>query len=160
MKELILILLTILLVGHPGAGVRLKPTAEPTAEPIVETVIEPVVTEIVETNSVLVIVNQYRQGRNLPPLITNDLLTKGAMVRAEDLYKSGQFSHEGWLEAIKATGYKGKYVGENLARYFQTDADVVKAWDISEGHADIMYGNFREAGIGKCGTYVVLWVGR
>lgn len=65
------------------------------------------------------------------PLKLNGELTALAESRAEYLCKH-PFSHAGWKPQALATGYG--FVGENLAKGFDTLPATYAAWDVSPEH--------------------------
>src|SRR3989338_6998941 len=98
--------------------------------------------------------NEERQDLSLPPLTENELLTKAAVLKAEDMAEKGYFAHTSpdgkspwyWLAEV---GYSYKSAGENLAVNFFESSDVSRAWMNSPTHrANIVKENYTEIGIG------------
>lgn len=117
--------------------------------------------------------NKERQGDNLGTLQENELLTRAAKLKAEDMASKGYFSHtspEGvtpwtWLNIV---GYPYEKAGENLAVNFIDSVDVINAWMKSPSHRDnILSDKYDEIGIatakgeykGKEGVFVVQYFG-
>ena len=106
------------------------------------------------------ITNEERVENNVGPLTENDLLSRAAQLKAEDMATKGYFAHtspEGrtpwyWLDQV---GYKYVYAGENLAVNFFESEDVSRAWMNSPTHrANIVKANYKEIGIGVAnGTF-------
>lgn len=104
--------------------------------------------------------NQKRGANNLSVLKENFSLERAAQMKADDMARSGYFSHDSpsgltpWYWIEKA-GYAFSYAGENLAVNFFDSGDVVDAWLASPTHrANIMNSNFTEIGIGTAkGVY-------
>jgi uncharacterized protein YkwD len=98
--------------------------------------------------------NTERKTQKLSPLLTNELLTKAAQMKADDMAQKGYFAHtspEGitpwyWLDTV---GYNYKYAGENLAINFTESSDVTTAWLNSPTHrANIIKDKYTEIGTG------------
>jgi uncharacterized protein YkwD len=109
-------------------------------------------------------------GNDFMPPITalkwNDTLQQAAYNHAYDMYSNGYFSHlseDGTPPIVRAmqAGYKGTYVGENIARGYQYIKDVVIGWKESESHCKAMMDTlYNEMGASKVGDYWVLDFGR
>ncbi|HNW71641.1 MAG TPA: CAP domain-containing protein [Candidatus Paceibacterota bacterium] len=98
--------------------------------------------------------NEERQAEKLPTLATNDLLTKAAEMKAQDMATNGYFAHTSpdgkspwyWFHQVE---YNYKYAGENLAINFTDSKDVTNAWMASPTHREnIMKGKYTEIGTG------------
>lgn len=98
--------------------------------------------------------NNQRNQNALPGLITDDLLTAAAQLKAEDMAAKGYFSHNSpdgktpwyWLDQV---GYSYEYAGENLAVNFSDSIDVTNAWMNSPTHrSNITKVNYTEMGTG------------
>ncbi len=101
---------------------------------------------------IIELTNKERQKRNLPPLTVNQLLTKAAYQKANDIFKSQTFQHNingrKFSSWIKNTGYEYIYVGENLAIDFITSEGVIDAWLKSPSHRkNILNTEFKEIGV-------------
>jgi hypothetical protein len=104
--------------------------------------------------------NQEREAYDAPELKVNELLTRAAEMKAQDMAEKGYFAHtspEGrtpwyWLGQV---GYKYSTAGENLAVNFYDSEDVDQAWMNSPTHkANIIKKEYTEIGIGVArGTY-------
>ena len=130
----------------------------------------PVVIDTNVTDSVLIEINKLRAtgckcGTDdmppVPPLVSNSILTQTAINYAHDMNVRDFFSHispEGTspIQRAFALGYTGTYVGEVIARNYNTPAEVVIGWKNSEDHCKaIMSINYVEMGAGKYGN---IWV--
>ena len=98
--------------------------------------------------------NDYRYEQGLPALKTNPALMKAAQKRAEDMAKSGLFSHsnasgtKAWVPYIVNSGYKGGPAGENLAVLFNNATDTMAAWRKSPTHnQNLINPKYSEMGI-------------
>jgi hypothetical protein len=98
--------------------------------------------------------NKERTQNNAPLLIQNELLTKAAQLKAEDMASKSYFAHtspEGktpwyWFEQVH---YSYTSAGENLAVNFFESNEVAEAWMNSPTHrANIVKKEFTEIGIG------------
>jgi len=159
MKTLILILLTILLVGHPEAGVKLESTAE----------VEPTPSVVVEAKEdlgqkirypAIDLINKERANEGIEPLSRNQLLTNSATAKACDLRDKNYWAHiapdgtQPW-ELFIDEGYFYTYAGENLCMN-QDEVTCVKTCMASKKHREnILDPNFEDIGIGKCGKFMV-----
>jgi hypothetical protein len=98
--------------------------------------------------------NEERAQNNVPPLTQNDLLTKAANLKAQDMATYGYFAHTSpqgktpwyWFDQV---GYSYIMAGENLAVNFFESSDVAQAWMDSPTHrANVVKKDYREIGIG------------
>jgi len=98
--------------------------------------------------------NNQRKANGLSELGVNELLTRAAQMKLDDMFKNQYFEHEspdgkGPGEVAEAAGYRFLTVGENLALgSFADEKDLVQAWMDSPGHrANILGTQFTEIGI-------------
>jgi uncharacterized protein YkwD len=112
-------------------------------------------------NATLCLVNQERTSRGLKPLKANRRLSKAAARHARDMVARNYFSHDSlgggdFVDRIRSAGYvqpRGlPSLGEDLAwgsGALGTPDAIVQGWMASPGHrANILFRNFREAGVG------------
>ena len=95
--------------------------------------------------------NEERVKAGLPALTYNNVLEKGAMIRAQETIQS--FSHTRPDGSKFYTVFEGSYefsaMGENLAAGFNTATSVVDGWMNSEGHrVNILKEVYTQIGIG------------
>jgi len=97
--------------------------------------------------------NEDRKEEELGALVTNQLLTRAAQMKANDMAEKGYFAHqtpEGlqpW-DFIREAGYAYSTAGENLAVNFTDSENVEEAWMNSPKHrANILNAKFTEIGI-------------
>lgn len=109
-------------------------------------------------------INHRRAAYKRVPLKYDLRLEKAAMIKACDMKNNHYFSHEdlqgnmSWHLFVE-NDYKYTQAGENLSRW-TADANVTQAFMNSFTHkANIIYGSYREIGIGRCGTYVAVEFG-
>ena len=94
----------------------------------------------------------------LGTLVFNVRLNAAAQGHAEDMLARNYFSHESpegktVLNRIRAQGYNPTAFAENLAKGYQSDAAVLKAWQGSPSHDDALRGAlFKEFGLGVAGA--------
>jgi uncharacterized protein YkwD len=87
------------------------------------------------------------------PLQASALLTRAALIHAQDMAARNFFEHEGSDGSLAATrvtrvGYEWRSVGENIAAGSATAENVVDGWLKSPGHcANVMSDKFTEMGI-------------
>ena len=88
------------------------------------------------------------------PLQLNEILSIAAQGHAEDMAANNFMAHEGSdgsspSQRADRAGYRGRGVGENVARGYETPAAVVQGWTDSDGHcSNMMNGSYSEIGIG------------
>jgi len=108
----------------------------------------------VDSQILMVLVNEERQARNLNTLATDTALQQAAAGKAQDMIDRDYFAHvdpDGhyvWPR-IDAAGY-GSYeiLGENLALDFLTAEGMVKAWLDSPTHREnLLHVKFRDQGL-------------
>jgi hypothetical protein len=98
---------------------------------------------------VLELVNDARTKAGAKPLALDPALMDAARYRAASIAIWRQLSHWGWADAIRAAGYRGGRLGENIAYGYRTPAKVMKGWLSSRGHRqNIEYVGFADVGIG------------
>lgn len=94
-----------------------------------------------------------------PPLTWNDTLEEAAEGHLWDMYYNGYFGHiapdgSDPVQRAQALGYSGDYVGENIARGYQTVSDVMEAWKNSPDHCQAMMDTlYREMGAARLNDY-------
>ncbi len=103
-----------------------------------------------------------------PPLRLSNMLANVAHDHAADMATHGYFEHEDLTghtpaDRVRATGYREKLVGENIAYGPQTADEVVKGWMDSPGHCEnIMDARFAEMGVafalGRASHQGLYWV--
>jgi len=114
--------------------------------------------EVIEKYDLLELINQYRESKGLSILKEHSALMEGAEYRAKYLIENKLWSHDGWVE-IANQFIRKHFRGENLARNFSTDKQIINAWIASPKHKDILDDkDYYSAGIGRYDEIVVLWV--
>jgi hypothetical protein len=97
---------------------------------------------------VLVRVNATRDKQHLPPLHANAALAHAARAHTIDMAKAHNLSHTGWIGYVRAAGYTGGFLAENIAYGYQSSASVVQGWLDSPGHHANIVGGYRDTGVG------------
>ncbi len=107
----------------------------------------------VDVNGLLVATNKERANLNLAPLAINEKLNQAALAKAQDMFNDQYWAHvapdgkQAW-DFIKETKYAYKYAGENLARDFNNNEEVIKAWMASPTHREnILNPDFTQMGL-------------
>ncbi len=97
--------------------------------------------------------NQEREKVGMKPLVLNEALNQAALAKAQDMFNDQYWAHtapdgkQAW-DFIKEAGYVYKYAGENLARDFKNDEEVVAAWMDSVSHREnILNAEFTQMGL-------------
>ena len=121
------------------------------------------------------LVNQLRENgctcgtENMPPVspvLWNDFLALAAQRHAEDMAANEHFSHTGTDQStmdlrITESGYTWWTVGENIASGYPSIPEVIKGWELSEGHCrNIMNPEFTEMGLAEVNGYWVQTFGK
>lgn len=108
----------------------------------------------------LTIINDYRAGHGLGPLLLSDVISGACYLHNSDMSDFGFFSHTSeksnhfpqgatpW-DRMKAGGYNyNTSMGENIAAGYADAAAVFQGWKNSPGHnANMLNGNFKVIGI-------------
>jgi uncharacterized protein YkwD len=104
--------------------------------------------------SLLSQINTYRVHHGRSRLKVNLNLQRAATAHSGNMATHHILSHSsasgvGWLQRIRWYGYKGSWVGENLAVGLWTPGQTLRAWvNSSEHRANLLNGHFRVIGIG------------
>ncbi len=111
------------------------------------------------------LVNARRGEVGCRPLVADATLTAVARAHSTDMVARGFFSHTnpdglGPFDRMRAAGYDGRLMGENIAAGYPTAAAVMDAWMNSTGHrANILTCGYTQIGIGEAlgGPYGATW---
>ncbi len=104
--------------------------------------------------AMLCLVNQERRRFHLPAMLENSRLDRSAQGHSDDMVRRGYFAHNSPngatpFQRMSAAGYRGSFLGENIATGYATPADVMQAWMSDVGHCqNILRPQFRDIGIG------------
>jgi uncharacterized protein YkwD len=109
-------------------------------------------------------INQYRAHHGLAKLRINLNLQQAACAHSTNMAKHRMLSHDSssgvtWLQRIRWYGYRGNWVGENLAVGQWSAGSTVNAWINSAPHrANLLNGHYRVVGLGVVkGVYAGRW---
>jgi uncharacterized protein YkwD len=98
---------------------------------------------------VLTLVNAERAKYGVAALENSTLLAVAAGTRSTQMAATGNLTHDGWVDVIRAAGYRGSYLGENIAYGYGSAGAVVKGWMGSDGHrANILRSTYVDSGVG------------
>lgn len=103
---------------------------------------------------VLALTNQERAKAGCGPLRTNSSLVKAAEAHASDMVAKHYFAHDSLdgrspFDRMKAAGFKGGSMAENIAVGYSSPAAVVTGWMNSPGHRqNILNCGYSMIGIG------------
>lgn len=110
--------------------------------------------ETINPTDLVTLTNQERLKYQLTPLITSPLLTQAAQAKAEDMREKDYFEHFRPSDSktpwafIEEAGFDWQIAGENLARGFSNNSQIVAAWMESSTHRkNILNPNYQEVGI-------------
>jgi Cysteine-rich secretory protein family len=99
------------------------------------------------------LVNQARQKHELPPLSIDSKLQIAALEKANDMLRFAYWDHFSpakrtpWKFILDA-GYNYRFAGENLAKDFADEEDLVQAWLDSPPHrANLLSDKYVDTGI-------------
>ncbi|NDZ93313.1 hypothetical protein G3I13_01880 [Streptomyces sp. SID6673] len=117
-----------------------------------------------ERNTLERLINEQRQEHDLPALKSNAALRESACAKAGHMNTEDYFDHvapdgtQPW-SFFEEAGYGYTHAGENLARNFSDDAELVQAWMDSPTHRENVLGEYEEQGICTVGAYTVEHLG-
>lgn len=114
---------------------------------------------------VLTLVNAERAKAGCGSLATSSALQQAAQGHSADMAANDYFSHTSqdgrtFADRIRAAGYTGGAIAENIAAGQATASAVMTSWMNSPGHrANILNCAYRYLGVGyaKGGTYGTYW---
>jgi uncharacterized protein YkwD len=139
-----------------------KPTPKPshTSTPSTPTTTKPPVPSGSKEAQVLQLTNNERAKAGCGPLRTNSALTRAADAHATDMVVHHYFDHNSQdgrspFDRMKAAGFTGGSMAENIAVGYSSAAAVVDGWMNSEGHRrNILNCAYTMIGIGYDGGQV------
>ena len=103
---------------------------------------------------VFVFTNAARRANGLSELTWHNSLGNAGHAHATDMAQRNFFSHTGSDGSssggrARRYGYNSSYVGENIAKGYQSAQAVFNGWMNSDGHRkNILNGRYRDCGIG------------
>jgi len=99
-------------------------------------------------------INNFRAEYGRGPIHLNLHLQTSAQAHSNDMALHHNFSHsssggKNWIARIRYWGYRGSWIGENLAVGNVTARTVMAMWKASPPHrANLLNGHFAAVGIG------------
>ena len=141
-----------------------KPTPKTTPKPVPKPVPKPPSGSGV-AGQVLSLVNSERAKAGCGAVRANSALQRAAQGHSADMAAKDYFSHTSkdgrtFADRIRAAGYEGGTIGENIAAGQSTASSVMRSWMASSGHkANILNCSFTALGVGyaKGGSYGHYW---
>jgi uncharacterized protein YkwD len=111
--------------------------------PYTEFVYKPIETET------LALINQYRTGLGLNPLITSNYLSLMSETHNKEMIVNSLVSHNGFSNRSDEiiTLFDAKSVSENLAYNYKSAQSALTAWIKSPEHLENIVGDFTHFGI-------------
>ena len=114
---------------------------------------------------VVALVNVERSRAGCGPVSPNAALRRAAQGHSDDMASRDYFSHTSpdgvtFAERIRAAGYAGGAVAENIAAGQTSAQEVMRSWLASPGHRSNMLDcTYRDIGVGYAtgGTYGTYW---
>ena len=110
--------------------------------------------------------NESRRQAGLPPVAIDDRLMAAAKAKLFDMLMHDYFAHrtpdgrQPWA-FMQAAGYAFQTAGENLAKGYDNEPELQRAWMKSRGHrANILNPLFTEIGVADANGIVVVMFGR
>ena len=107
----------------------------------------------ISKSKIIELVNKSRSSEGLSPVKENDILSKAAKSKANDMIKNDYFAHtspsgkDPWYW-FSSAGYDYKFAGENLAINYDDAKEQHEAWMKSSSHRkNILNGNYTEIGV-------------
>lgn len=103
---------------------------------------------------VIRLVNVERSRAGLRPLSEDELLTRTARMKSQDMHDRRYFDHNSPtygspFQLMRSQGVRYRTAGENIAMGYRSAAAVVAAWMNSPGHrANILNASYTRIGVG------------
>lgn len=116
-------------------------------------------------HQIVALVNTERTRAGCAAVSTNAALQRAAQEHSDDMATRGYFSHTSpdgstFADRIRAAGYRGGAIGENIAAGQRSAQEVMRGWMASPGHrANILNCAYRDIGVGYAtgGPYGTYW---
>lgn len=126
------------------------------------------VPQVLDKELLVSLINNYRvSGCNcgaeyyepVTQIVWNDTIELAAKVHSNDMNNNNFFNHTGSDgssagDRLNRVGYSWTTWGENIAKGYTSEIEVVEGWISSVGHCkNIMNANFKEMGVATSGSY-------
>jgi uncharacterized protein YkwD len=115
---------------------------------------------------IVALTNESRHKAGLPPVVVEERLMAAARAKLFDMLKGDYFAHrtpdgrQPWAFLL-AAGYRYQAAAENLAKGYESEPELQRAWMKSRGHrANILNPLFTEIGVADANGIVVVMFGR
>ncbi|MEO6010330.1 MAG: CAP domain-containing protein [Vicinamibacteraceae bacterium] len=115
---------------------------------------------------IVALTNESRRHAGLRPVAVDEKLTAAARAKLFDMLKQDYFDHrtpdgrQPWA-FMQAAGYRFQMAAENLAKGYDNEPELQRAWMKSRGHrANILNPQFTEIGVADANGIVVVMFGR
>ena len=122
--------------------------------------------EPLDARHILALTNESRRRAGLPPVAMDERLVAAARAKLFDMLKQDYFAHrtpdgrQPWA-FMQAAGYRFQMAAENLAKGYDNEPEVQRAWMKSRGHrANILNPHFTEIGVADASGITVVMFGR
>lgn len=110
--------------------------------------------ETIDSSGLVALTNQVRKNQGISELKVNPYLVQAAQSKAQDMKNNQYFEHfrpgdnkSPW-QFIEEAGFNWASAGENLARGFKTNNQIVEAWLASPTHRkNLLNVRYQEIGI-------------
>jgi uncharacterized protein YkwD len=119
-----------------------------------------------DAGQILALTNESRRRAGLPPVAMDERLMRAARAKLFDMLKQDYFAHrtpdgrQPWA-FMQAAGYRFQMAAENLAKGYDNEPEVQRAWMKSRGHrANILNPHFTEIGVADASGITVVMFGR
>ena len=119
-----------------------------------------------DARHIVALTNESRRLAGLPPVAVDARLTAAARAKLFDMLKQDYFAHrtpdgrQPWT-FMQAAGYRFQMAAENLAKGYDNEPELQRAWMKSRGHrANILNPLFTEIGVADANGIVVVMFGR
>lgn len=117
------------------------------------------------SSEVVSLVNQERAAAGCGPVSSNGALNTAAQGHSADMATNDYFSHtspdgRSFADRIRAAGYSGSTIAENIAAGQGSASSVMASWMSSPAHrANILNCSFRHIGVGlaRGGSFGTYW---
>lgn len=109
---------------------------------------------MLNSEKLLSLVNEWRTGNNLLPFTKSENLCKISNERVAEI--KTDFSHDNFLYNMKKETYcKSCFLGENIARQYSSEEEVLQDWLNSPTHRENLTGRYSNTCISTDGTHAV-----
>jgi uncharacterized protein YkwD len=119
-----------------------------------------------DSAQILALTNESRRRAGLRPVAMDERLMAAARAKLFDMLKQDYFAHrtpdgrQPWA-FMQAAGYRYQMAAENLAKGYDNEPELQRAWMKSRGHrANILNPHFTEIGVADANGIVVVLFGR